>query len=93
MTMPLDAFINPCLLSAVCGKTEQSHTGDLVTNHPCGHKGQYSSCLTWSPAAGCICRERFGAVTHGGPSSGARPIPPATTTPAAPPVTNVAAKP
>lgn len=78
MTMPIDAFINPFLLCAVCSKAVQWHTGDLVTNHPCGHKGVYSACLTWSPAAGCICKERWAAVNHAGPSAGGRP--PATTT-------------
>lgn len=72
--MPIDAFINPFLLCAVCGKPVQWHTGDLITNHPCGHKGQYSACLTWSPATGCICKERWGTVSHTGPSSGSRPM-------------------
>lgn len=71
--MPMDAFINPFLLCSVCGKAVQWHTGDLVTNHPCGHRGQYSACLTWSPAVGCICRERFGAMNHVPPSTGSRP--------------------
>jgi hypothetical protein len=73
--MPLDAYINPFLACAVCSKPVQWHTGDLITNHPCGHRGTYSTCLTWSPAAGCICKERWGSVGHAGPSAGSRPAP------------------
>lgn len=84
MTMPIDAYINPFLKCVVCAAQVSWHTGDLVTNHPCGHKGVYSTCLTWSPANGCICKERFGAMNHAGPSVGVRPLPvtaaPATST-------------
>lgn len=83
--IPLDAYINPFLLCGVCAKAVQWHTGDLVTNYPCGHKGTYSACLTWAPATGCLCKERFGQLNHVGPSSGGRPVvatAAATTTPA-----------
>lgn len=91
--MPLDAFINPFLLCSTCGKPVQWHTGDLVTNYPCGHKGQYSACLTWSPAAGCICKERWGVINHAGPSAGGRPVaPPATPATTAPTTTTAAVK-
>lgn len=97
MTMPIDAFINPFLKCVVCAAQVSWHTGDLVTNHPCGHKGVYTTCLTWSPANGCICKERFGAMNHAGPSAGVRPIaaalPGATTTAASPSTVTSAAKP
>ena len=81
--MPLDAFINPFLLCAACSKPVQWHSGDLITNWPCGHRGTYTACLTWSPATGCTCRERWGTVGHAGPSAGSRPAPTPTPTPAA----------
>ena len=80
---PLDAFINPFLVCAVCSKPVQWHTGDGITNHPCGHKGVYTTCNSWSPATGCTC-SRWPIVAHPGPSAGGRPAPtPAAATAAA----------
>lgn len=68
MTMPIDAYINPFLKCTTCNVAVTWHKDDGVTNHPCGHKGIRSSCMTWSPAAGCICKERFGSLSHTGPA-------------------------
>lgn len=67
--LPIDAFINPFLACQQCGVPVTWHKDDRITNHPCGHQGIRSVCMTWSPAAGCICRERFGTLPHSGPSS------------------------
>ncbi len=79
--LPIDAFISPFLVCTQCAAGVLWHKDDRVTNHPCGHQGTRSVCMTWSPAAGCICRERFGTVPHAVPSSVGAP--PKTTTPTA----------
>jgi hypothetical protein len=76
--MPVDAFINPFLLCNTCGNSVLWHKDDRVTNHPCGHVGVRSACMTWSPACGCICRERFQSVIHGPPAAVGPPFKPAT---------------
>ena len=80
--MPIDAFINPFLACTQCDRAVIWHKDDGVTNHPCGHKGVRSLCMTWSPAAGCCCKERFGVLGHAGPSAVAQPPKPATPAPA-----------
>lgn len=93
MTMPVEAFINPFLVCTSCTAAVIWHKDDRITNHPCGHQGVRSVCMTWSPATGCTCKERFGVMPHAGPSTIVQLLPPAKPATAAASTTPAAAAP